>query len=113
MASFTDRFIDWAAKLKSSLGPTEDGDPALRDLNHAILLRPDEAEAYCHRALAYVDLDQHRQAIRDAERAIELRPDESTGYFARGVAKTSLGEYKEAIRDLDRAIQLQPDLAEA
>src|SRR5438552_16735160 len=100
MASFTDRFIDWAAKLKSSLGPTEDGDPALRDLNHAIRLKPNDAEPYCSRGTAYSRLGKYQEAVQDFEKAIQLKRDYVAAHLGRGLARTKLGDHAGAVRDL-------------
>jgi tetratricopeptide (TPR) repeat protein len=113
MGSFTDRFIDWAAKLKSSLGSTDDADPALRDFNQAVRLKPNDAEAYYNRGTAYSQLGKYPEAAQDFEKAIQLKPDYLAAYLGRGLARAKLGDHTAAVRDFDRAILLQPDEAKA
>jgi Tfp pilus assembly protein PilF len=48
-------------------------DGAIQELNEAIRLDPNMAEAYAYRARAYVG-DNNDQALSDANRAIQLNP---------------------------------------
>ena len=47
---------------------------AIEDLNRAIEIKPDYAEAYNNRGIAYKGLGNYNQAIKDFDRAIEIKP---------------------------------------
>ena len=92
-----------------------DYDHAIADYNQATRLKPDYAEAYNNRGLAY-SLSSKRQmanAIADYSQAIQLRPDYAYAYNNRGVAYMASGHPDEALHDFDRALQLQPDFPQA
>ena len=81
--------------------------------DRAIRLKPDYADAYCHRGVANGRLGQLRVAIEDFARAIQLKPDYAEAYGGRGAVKSGLGQHEAALTDYDRAIRLKPDYAEA
>ena len=79
----------------------------------ALKLKPDFAEAYNNRGIAYnrkVDFDK---AIKDFTTAIELKPDYAEAYNNRGVAYGEKDDFDTAIQNYDKAIELKPDYAEA
>jgi tetratricopeptide (TPR) repeat protein len=83
-------------------------DESIADLNRAIQLNSNDAQAYNNRGnvkRAQGDLDG---AIADYNRAIELDPNYAPPYQNRGFVKALKGDYEEAIADYDRAIQLDP-----
>ena len=96
---------------------------AIENFTKAIELKPDYAEVYYDRGLAYHSLVYHSlaylskgeyaQAIQDYTKAIELKPDYAEAYHARGSAYGSQDENYRAIQDLTKAIELKPNYAEA
>ena len=96
---------------------------AIENLTKAIELKPDYAEVYYDRGLAYHSLvyysldylskGEYAQAIQDYTKAIELKPDYAEAYYARGSAYGSQDENYRAVQDLTKAIELKPDYAEA
>ena len=50
-------------------------DKAIADLNEAIKLKPDYADAYCNRGIAYNNSGEFDKAIADLNEAIRLKPD--------------------------------------
>jgi tetratricopeptide (TPR) repeat protein len=108
--------------LKRGVARQRIGDPdqAMVDLNEAIRLNPDYAEAYSERGLVYwdyFDLDQDRcyleRAIQDFDEAIRLDPACVEAYYNRGNAYFILDQQKQAIRDLAQVIRLDPDFVAA
>ncbi|MCY4605898.1 MAG: tetratricopeptide repeat protein [Gemmatimonadetes bacterium] len=96
---------------------------AIENFTKAIELKPDYAEVYYDRGLAYHSLVYHSRAyhskgeydhaILDYTKAIELKPDYAEAYHARGSAYGGQDENYRAIQDLTKAIELNPDAAEA
>ncbi len=86
---------------------------AIRELDQAIALKPDDAQAYLDRGNLQVDAGRYAWAIRDYGQAIALKPDYVAAWFNRGNCYFTAGRAEEALRDLDQAIALKPDFAEA
>ena len=93
----------------------KDYDHAIADYSEAIRLKPDYAEAYNNRGLAFA-LSSKRSlasAIADYSQAIQLRPEYVYAYNNRGVAYMASGQPDAALRDFNRALQLQPNFPQA
>ena len=69
-------------------------------------LKPDYAEAYYNRGLAYRDRGDFDRAIEDFNEAIELNHDYVDAYYNRGLAYRSVGMADRSIADLTKAIEL-------
>ena len=82
---------------------------AIADLNGAIELRPDDAEAYRTRGVAYAEKGEYDLAIADLNKAIELKPDYIEAYFLRGLVHGMRGEKENAIKDFERFLELSGD----
>ncbi len=91
----------------------DDGDAAgaITDLDKAIKLNPNDAEAYKYRAKAKAKLGNLVGAIADYNQAIKLKSDDDYAYSHRGMAKSELGDHDGAIDDHDKAIRLSPKSA--
>ena len=92
-------------------GEKGDFDHAIGDLNKAIELNPDSAEAYSNRGVAYHGKGDFDRAIADYTKAAKLNPDSTEIYYNRGVTYNSKGDFDRAITDYTKAIQLNPDSA--
>src|SRR5260370_18370610 len=108
MPKLVDRFFEWAGQLTTSLTTKEDADPAIQEYNQAIRQRPNHAEPFYNRGMAYYQLGKDQEAVNDFEKAIELKPDYVPAYLSRGLALTKLGQYPQAVRDFVQVILLQP-----
>ena len=86
---------------------------AVETYSYAIKLKPDLAEAYNNRGIAYSDKGELNRAIQDYNKAIELKPDFAEAYNNRGVAYSDKGDFDQAIQDFNEAIKLNPDYAKA
>ncbi len=84
-------------------------DSALQDLENAIRLVPDYADAYYNRATVYLKLDNHSKVVDDLNKAIQLNPSMDKAYFVRGTSLIKLEQYPQAIRDLDRFLLKAPE----
>lgn len=92
---------------KASVSPSAaTSDEALNELDEAIRLNPNSADAFWNRANAYSKQDRLVEAIKDFTEAIRLAPDAAGAYNARGVAKLVQHEYDSAIEDFTEAIRI-------
>jgi tetratricopeptide (TPR) repeat protein len=85
-------------------------DRAIKHYTEVIALRPDFAEAYTNRGIAYHAKGDYDRAIEDYNRAIELKPDLAESYAGRGEAWLHLGEWDLAKADLTTAKNMGVDI---
>lgn len=83
-----------------------DHDIAIAEFTKAIELRPDAAEAFYGRGLAYQNKNAFSEAVVDFTRAIELDPVHADALFRRSIAHRLLGAFDQASADFDRAVQI-------
>lgn len=103
-------------KIKEAWKFYEAGDynNAIKFLDEAIQLNPDNALAYYGRGTVYgEDLKKYGLAIQDYDKAIQLNPIFVEAYAFRSIAYAASGKFKQAIIDADKAIQLNPNSVEA
>ena len=87
-----------------------DLDRAVKNLDRALQLNPDEADTYCVRGTARVYNGDYRQAVKDFDRAIEIDRGHSCGYHNRGVTRLFLAEWGDARDDLKLARDMGIDI---
>ena len=83
---------------------------ALADLDAAILLETNDAEAYRARARCRPE-DQHAEIFSDLSRAIELDPSNALAWAARARKQLTRGALEQAVADATQAIALDPAAA--
>jgi tetratricopeptide (TPR) repeat protein len=66
-------------------------------------------EAYYHRAVAYLKLEQYNVAMQDYDRAIELNPNSSESFLGLGIIYTKLNHPQEAIHFFSRCLTLNTE----
>ena len=74
----------------------------------AIRLKPDDAQLYVDRGIAYCDIDKYQLAIEDYSAALLLQPDYDGLLLNRGLAYSKLGQYQHAIEDYNEVLRIQP-----
>jgi tetratricopeptide (TPR) repeat protein len=84
-------------------------DHAMRDLDRAVDLNPNYAEAFANRAYAHNQKGEYGRAVEDSTRAIRLNPSLVEGFRHRSQAYFHKGEYQRAVDDVDKAIKLKPN----
>ena len=88
---------------EATLGRHEE---AISDLNEAIRLKPNYAEAYLIRGLSKNNLGRREEAISDLNEAIRLKPNYAEAYLTRGLVKGNLRKVEEAKVDYQMALKL-------
>ena len=91
----------------------EEYEKSIGHYTQAIEFKPDYANAYNNRGVAYKDTSDFDRAIEDFDKAIEFKPDFAESYNNRGNIYGKKGDIDRAIEDYTQAIGLKPDLAEA
>ena len=83
----------------------KDWGEALRELDQALALRPDEVEALRWRGHAYTGARRYSEALTDLERAAEQSPRHPWTQYARAMALHHLGRYADAIHAFERVAE--------
>ena len=86
---------------------------ALADLNSAIALAPDFANAYVYRGTVWGELHEYDRAIADLEQANRLKPNDPLVFNNLGNAYAGKGEAAKAIENYNRAIEIRRNYAQA
>ena len=103
---------------------------AIEYFTKAIELKPDYAEAYFNRGLAYFktgsyyNREPYEKAIQDFTKAIELKPDFVDAYYHRGLAyiqfvhyyrkpfsQDVIDKFNKAVNDFNKVLELDPNYA--
>jgi tetratricopeptide (TPR) repeat protein/S1-C subfamily serine protease len=87
-------------------------DKAIKSLDTAIQLEPNDLKLLNQKANIFSDIKQYNKSI-DIYNAIIRKQPEAYAYLNRGSAKSDLGNRQEAIADYDRAIAINPKYAAA
>jgi len=83
-------------------------DRAIRDLDNAVRLAPNFAEAFNYRGVANVSQGQYEHAIQDFDQAVRLDPNYAIAIYNRGLALQAMGRADAAAQDFARAKQVGP-----
>ena len=95
-------------KLARKLLVRQEFDLALKELNAALVLQPDNVDALIERGTAFNELGKYDNAIADLSRAIAKSSNRYLAYNNRGVSHLRKKEYGKAIQDFDAATKLAP-----
>ena len=88
-------------------------DEALADIEAALELRPDDAEAVLNRANVLKSLNRLEAALAGFDRALALKPHWPQAENNRSTVLQTLGRHDEALAGYDRALAVQPEYVEA
>jgi tetratricopeptide (TPR) repeat protein len=84
------------------------GGDALKYLDRAIALEPNNPQAYLNKAVVYIIKKRHEEALECQNKATELDPKKSEYWSDKGLTLAVLGRYGEAICCFDNAFNLDP-----
>ena len=82
--------------MKHKLGRDE---AALKDLDEALRLNPNFADAYQNRGVIKNSLKLFSEALADFNQALKLNPDNGRIHLGRGISKLYLGDKTGACQD--------------
>lgn len=97
---------DPASRLRAAGERTYNYDEAINDMNKAVMLLPDFAEAHYDRGGLMVVSGRMPEAYDDYTRAIELRPDFAEAYFNRALVQIHMKDTRKGLLDLSKAGEL-------
>ena len=90
-----------------------DRELALKALDKAIELKPEDAKAWYNRGIVLAKLERYDEALEAHDKAIELKPDYADARYNKGVTLGALDRKEEALAAYEKAIELKPDYAKA
>jgi tetratricopeptide (TPR) repeat protein len=96
-----------ALSARASARSDHDKDGRLADIDLAIRLEPDRAEAYSQRAAVHARAGDYDRAVADYDQAIRLGPN-YIDYFRRGQVLSAKGAHTRAIADFDEVLRRRP-----
>jgi tetratricopeptide (TPR) repeat protein len=86
---------------------------AVKELERAVRISPDYADAYTNLAAQHIRLGRYRQALSEIARATQIAGPTALALCNAAVAQWSLGRGNEAVESLRRSIELDPQYAPA
>jgi serine/threonine protein kinase len=104
-----DQAANWVAEGQRAFAAGR-REEAIRALDRAIALDPDQPQAYRWRGRVRGRLGQHQAALEDFTRCSTLVPEDPDLLFWRSLSLRELGRHDEALADLQRAVEIAPDL---
>jgi tetratricopeptide (TPR) repeat protein len=99
--------LTYRSTLRESL------DERLADLDEAVRLNADAAQAYRLRAAVKLSRGQPAEAVADFDAALRIEPDHPATHEARGLALAAQKKWGEAKESLNRAVELFPQASGA
>ena len=110
-----DESYDEALRLNNEAGPlideNKDLERAIKLMNKAIELVPNNSRFYYNRGEALTRSGNHALAIKDFTKSIELDPGDYGGYYSRGIVYYLFSKnYLGAVEDFNKAIERNPKI---
>jgi tetratricopeptide (TPR) repeat protein len=87
--------------------------PAIKELEKAIAIKPDYADAYCTLAMVYSALNKNDLALEKLGLAVSADADFYKPYSLRATIYRKAGKYDLALKDYDKALALNPKNSES
>lgn len=81
---------------------------ALKALNRALGIRPDDADLLVDRGVTLSELRRYRAAVADFDRALTVAPGRAEAFVFRATARRALAELVRAEKDANSALDIDP-----
>jgi protein O-mannosyl-transferase len=88
-------------------------DAAIEQLQHALALKPDDAESLSNLGAAWTKQGRLDAAVHCLQEALRIKPSSKDAHVNLGEALARLQQYDAAIKEYEAAIKIDPDLLEA
>lgn len=86
---------------------------AIECFSRAIQLNPDNGEAFFHRGIACIQLNQIKKALHDYRTALVLNPGSDKIHYNIALVNYRLNDYNEALKHFSQAVEINPKFEEA
>jgi len=84
---------------------------ALQEIQQALRLQPNNADAVLSEAAVYASMGQHEEAERTFKRAVAFRPNHWGGHYELGRYYFLRRRFADAAREFERVLEITPDNA--
>jgi tetratricopeptide (TPR) repeat protein len=97
-----------AGQRASELLAVGQADRANEELEQALRIDPDFAEAYALQSIIALVRNENQRAADLSERALQIKPDSATAWLARSYVQQSMFQVEEARASREQAVQAEP-----
>ncbi|MGD1886845.1 MAG: tetratricopeptide repeat protein [Cohaesibacteraceae bacterium] len=104
-----DELADATYGLGRALRDEERYEESLAAFNSSLEARPDDAQTYRSRSVAFRELDRRAEELADLDEALRLEPDNEWAHYWRGHVHYDLGDMETALVDFEAAARLEAD----
>jgi tetratricopeptide (TPR) repeat protein len=82
---------------------------AASELQRALAISPQYAEALSLRAVVYLAKGDTKSALEDAHHSVDVDPSSSVGYTIMGASYNATGQFLQAVNSLQQALRIDPN----
>ncbi|HKG23480.1 MAG TPA: tetratricopeptide repeat protein, partial [Blastocatellia bacterium] len=82
---------------------------ALRELDRALNINPENPSAWNNRGVTLGKLNRYEGALESYDCALNINPENPSVWYNRGIALRKLNRYEEALESYDRALNINPE----
>ena len=86
---------------------------AVKLLDKAIELSPQNAQLYVKRAFSFRSLKKDKKAMQDCKKALELDEKSTDAYYEQGMVYAAMKDFQEAVASFRQALTIDKDYANA
>lgn len=104
-----DRLADATYGLGRALRELERFEESLAAFNQSLEARPDDAQTFRSRSVAFRELDRRAEELADLDEALRLEPNNEWAHYWRGHVHYDLGDMETALMDFSAAVRIDAD----
>ena len=99
---------DWYWSRAVTLHSLGEYERALKDINTAVMLEPDNALYHKERAEIFIQKNNYKEALADLNETLKIEPQNAEAYEEKGDCLIALKRSPEAILSFDKCLNLKP-----